>query len=223
MSAICCPAAVRPQRSEGPEPAHSVENTRSLGRISTAERGASAFPVSFARLLRCRKNLGQFAEVLGGGGEEEFVICAPWSAQSETVEAKDPLEMVKPDRPLSAPDSWLCPCRLARGSDRSSFGGTASALAPQGKCIGRSPHPIQSRRGSMSRHCALTCRIRECGRDLAVDQPAQHWRGAIGGIHCPAVHCVAMSREGATAPASRSRRLEGELEEALPDLPGRGP
>ncbi len=29
--------------------------------------------------LRRRKDLGQFAEVLGSGGEEEFVICAAWA------------------------------------------------------------------------------------------------------------------------------------------------
>ena len=34
----------------------------------------------FPRLLRCRKDLGQFAEVLGGGGEEKFVVCAAWAA-----------------------------------------------------------------------------------------------------------------------------------------------
>jgi len=27
-------------------------------------------------MLRCRKELGQFAEVLGSCGEDEFVICA---------------------------------------------------------------------------------------------------------------------------------------------------
>jgi len=37
------------------------------------------FLSGFTRLLRCRKYLGQFAVDLGGGGEEEFIICAAWS------------------------------------------------------------------------------------------------------------------------------------------------
>ena len=37
------------------------------------------FLSGFSRLLRCGKDLGQFAEVLGGGGEEEFVICTAWT------------------------------------------------------------------------------------------------------------------------------------------------
>ena len=32
-----------------------------------------------SRLLRCGKDLGQLAEVLGGCGEEKFVICAAWA------------------------------------------------------------------------------------------------------------------------------------------------
>jgi hypothetical protein len=32
-------------------------------------------------MLRCRKDLGQFPEVLGGGGEQEFVICAVRAAE----------------------------------------------------------------------------------------------------------------------------------------------
>jgi len=36
------------------------------------------FLSGFSRLLRCGKDLGQFAEVLGGGGEEEFVISPAW-------------------------------------------------------------------------------------------------------------------------------------------------
>ena len=34
------------------------------------------FVSGVSRLLQSRKDLGQFAEVLGGGGEEKFVICA---------------------------------------------------------------------------------------------------------------------------------------------------
>lgn len=44
-------------------------------------------------LLRCGKDLSQFPEVLCGGGEEEFVICAAWSPKSEPSEAEDALEV----------------------------------------------------------------------------------------------------------------------------------
>ncbi len=42
---------------------------------------------------RCGNELRQFAEVLGGGGEEELVVGAAWSSQTEAVEAQDALEM----------------------------------------------------------------------------------------------------------------------------------
>ena len=68
-------------RSEGLESAHSVEKQRVAFAESCALKSARApFLSGFARLLRCRKNLSQFAEVLGGGGEEEFVICTAWAA-----------------------------------------------------------------------------------------------------------------------------------------------
>ena len=68
-------------RSERQLPADSVEKQR----VAAAESGdlnsaRAPFLSGFARLLRCRKDLGQFAEVLGGCGEEEFVICAAWPA-----------------------------------------------------------------------------------------------------------------------------------------------
>lgn len=61
--------------------ADSVEKQR----VADAEsdelnRARAPFWSGFARLLRCRKDLRQFAEVLGGGGEQEFVICAAWSS-----------------------------------------------------------------------------------------------------------------------------------------------
>lgn len=34
-------------------------------------------------MLRRRGDLGDFAEVLGGGGEEKFVICAAWAALAD--------------------------------------------------------------------------------------------------------------------------------------------
>jgi hypothetical protein len=40
-----------------------------------------------------REELGELPEVLGGGGEEEFVVCAAWAAQSEPAEAEDALEV----------------------------------------------------------------------------------------------------------------------------------
>ena len=77
MAAFGLPFAM----GEGPVWADSVEKQR----VAAAESGApdrtrAPFLSGFARLLRCRKYLGQFAEVLGGGGEEEFVICAAWPA-----------------------------------------------------------------------------------------------------------------------------------------------
>lgn len=34
----------------------------------------------FSRLLRCGKDLCQFPKVLGGRGEEKFIVCATWAA-----------------------------------------------------------------------------------------------------------------------------------------------
>ncbi len=67
-------------RAESPLSAHSVEKHL----VATAEtprlRGQRApFMSGFSRLLRCGKYLGQFPEVLGGGGEEKFVVCAAWA------------------------------------------------------------------------------------------------------------------------------------------------
>jgi len=61
--------------------ADSVEKQR----VETAESGVlnrarAPFCSGFARLLRCRKDLGQFAQVLGGGGKEEFVVCTAGAA-----------------------------------------------------------------------------------------------------------------------------------------------
>lgn len=61
--------------------ADSVEKQR----IAAAEIGALVcarvpFWSGFSRFLRCRKDFGQFSEVLGGGGEEEFVVCAAWTS-----------------------------------------------------------------------------------------------------------------------------------------------
>ena len=54
-------------------------------RVAGAESGApnwvqALFLSGFAQLLRCRKDLRQFPEVLGGGGEEEFVVRAAWAS-----------------------------------------------------------------------------------------------------------------------------------------------
>ena len=73
--------AIRAYRSEGPLSADSVEKQR----VASAEIRAvivaqAPFLSGLARLLRCRKYLRQLAEVLGGGGEEEFVICAAWAS-----------------------------------------------------------------------------------------------------------------------------------------------
>ncbi len=58
-----------------------VEKQRVAGAESGALNGAQApFWSGFLCLLRCGKDLRQFAEVLGGGGEEEFIIGTTWSA-----------------------------------------------------------------------------------------------------------------------------------------------
>ncbi len=67
--------------SEWPLRADSVEKQRVAdAEIDELNRARAPFWSGFARLLRRRKDLGQFAEVLGGGGEEEFVIGTTWSA-----------------------------------------------------------------------------------------------------------------------------------------------
>ena len=43
--------------------------------------------------LRCGKDRRQFPKVLGGVGEQEFVGCAAWPAQSRPPEAKTAFEM----------------------------------------------------------------------------------------------------------------------------------
>jgi len=64
-------------RSEGPVSADSVEKQRAASaEIGVLICARVPFLSGFSRLLRCRKDLGQFSEVLGGSGEEEFVICA---------------------------------------------------------------------------------------------------------------------------------------------------
>ena len=60
--------------------ADSVEKLKfASAEIADPNRARAPFLSGFARLLRCRKDLGQFPEVLGGGGEEEFVICTAWT------------------------------------------------------------------------------------------------------------------------------------------------
>ena len=74
--------------------AYSVEKlTFASAEIAVPNATQAPFLSGFARLLRCRKDLGQFPEVLGGGGEEEFVICAAGTTKSQPFEANDPLMM----------------------------------------------------------------------------------------------------------------------------------
>lgn len=64
-----------------PTTADSVEKQRVAGSESgTLNKVRAPFWSGFSRLLRCRKGLCQFAEVLSGSGEEEFVVCAAWAA-----------------------------------------------------------------------------------------------------------------------------------------------
>ena len=83
-------------RSERQLPADSVGKQRVACAESCALKSARAsFLSGFARLLRCRKNLSQFAEVLGGGGEEEFVICTAWAASSQSSQPENAFEVGK--------------------------------------------------------------------------------------------------------------------------------
>lgn len=83
-------------RSEGPLSANSVVKYHVAGaEISVLNRSRAPFLSGFARLLRCRKDFGYFAEVLGGCGEEKLVICPAWSSQSETAQAEDAFEVGK--------------------------------------------------------------------------------------------------------------------------------
>ena len=47
------------------------------------------FLSGFARLLRCRKDLGQLAEVLGGGGEQEFIFCTTLTVSPQPHQTMD--------------------------------------------------------------------------------------------------------------------------------------
>ena len=42
---------------------------------------------------RLRDQLGEFAQVLGGGGEEELVMGAAGASQSQSVKLQDPFEV----------------------------------------------------------------------------------------------------------------------------------
>ena len=66
--------------AESLQTADSVEKHRVADAESGFEFSARApFLSGFGHLLRCRKDLGQFTEVLGGCGEQEFVICTAWA------------------------------------------------------------------------------------------------------------------------------------------------
>ena len=68
------------QCSECPVSANYVEKQHVAGAESDGLNVTQALSLSgFVRLLRCWKDFGQFAEVLGSGGEEEFVICSAWT------------------------------------------------------------------------------------------------------------------------------------------------
>jgi len=72
-------ADITTERSEGRQSADSVEKLKfASAEIADPNRARAPFLSGFAHLLRCGKDLGQFPEVLGGGGEEEFVVCAAW-------------------------------------------------------------------------------------------------------------------------------------------------
>jgi len=63
-----------------PLSADSVEKlTFANAEIAVPDPARAPFLSGFARLLRRRKDLSQFPEVLGGCGEQEFIICAAWT------------------------------------------------------------------------------------------------------------------------------------------------
>ncbi len=67
---LCCAAVLDALRSEGPHSADSVEKLRvAAAEIGPLIGGQAPFLSGVSYLLRCRKDLGQFAEVLGGGSE----------------------------------------------------------------------------------------------------------------------------------------------------------
>ena len=73
--------AVRAWRSERPKRADSVEkDPLAIAERCSLNTARAPFFSGVSRLLRCGKDLGQFAEVLGGGGEQKFVICAAWAS-----------------------------------------------------------------------------------------------------------------------------------------------
>jgi hypothetical protein len=70
MTALASTSLLSSAHSEGPLSADSVEKQRVAGaEIAVPNRAQAPFLLGFAHFLRCRKDLGQFAEVLGGGGE----------------------------------------------------------------------------------------------------------------------------------------------------------
>ena len=67
-------------RSERPLSADSVEKlTSANAEIAVPDPALAPFLSGFARLLRRRKDLSKFPEVLAGCGEQEFIICAAWT------------------------------------------------------------------------------------------------------------------------------------------------
>ena len=45
------------------------------------------------RLERQGEQLGELTEVLGGGGEEEFILCAVWTSEAQPIELQDAFEV----------------------------------------------------------------------------------------------------------------------------------
>ena len=78
-AALLTGADIGAKRSEWRLRADSVEKQRVAGAECGALNMARApFLSGCLRFLRCGKDLSQFPEVLGGGGEEKFVVCATW-------------------------------------------------------------------------------------------------------------------------------------------------
>lgn len=63
-----------------------------------------------------REDLGELPEVLGGGGEVEFVVCATWAAQSKPVQTENPLQVR--EQHLDLLSELARDCILRRSSNR---------------------------------------------------------------------------------------------------------